>query len=59
MNVFEFARIVELNRAILREGESLNVSHPRSTMGTQTNDPGSCDQQPPGPAKEVEVPPHG
>jgi hypothetical protein len=36
MNVFEFARIVELNRAILREGESLNVSHPCSTMGTHT-----------------------
>jgi hypothetical protein len=32
MNVFEFARIVELNRAILREGESLNVSHPCSKL---------------------------
>ncbi len=58
MNVFEFARIVELNRAILREGESLNVSHPCSTMGAQTNDPGDASTSP-GPAKEVEVPPHG
>ncbi len=33
MNVFEFARIVELNRALLREGKSLNVSHPCSSMG--------------------------
>jgi hypothetical protein len=36
MNVFEFARIVELNRAILRESASRDVSHPCSNMGTHT-----------------------
>ena len=58
MNVFEFARIVELNRAILREGESLNVSHPRSTMGTQTDDPGDATNAP-GSGEGRLVPPHG
>jgi hypothetical protein len=36
VNVFEFARIVELNRAILRESASRDVSHPCSNMGTHT-----------------------
>ncbi len=42
MNVFEFARIVELNRAILREGESLNVSHPCSFVPYNETDPASA-----------------
>jgi hypothetical protein len=79
MNVFEFARIVELNRELYREfhphcplcgctnvrwkgcdnpWHSLRTSVRSANVGVHTDDPGSCDQQPPGPAKEVEVPPH-
>ncbi len=37
MNVFEFARIVELNRAILREGGNRCAQAGLGTIGVQTN----------------------
>lgn len=37
MNVFEFARIVELNRAIIREGGNRCAQAECSTIGVQTN----------------------
>ena len=46
MNVFEFARIVELNRAIRREVTNRCAQAGLGTIGVQTNDPGDATNVP-------------
>lgn len=59
MNVFEFARIVELNRAILREGGNRCAQAECSTIGVtpQIDGAGRCANTP-GP-RELNRSPHG